>query len=164
MPQDATMARASQPKGWFVRNWKWALPSGCLLLVLLSVGGCGAFVALIMGGMKSSDAYKLALARASQSAEVTEAIGSPVEAGWWLTGKINVSGSSGQADIQFPISGPKGKATVCCQATKFAGQWQIQRLTVIVTGAGKNIDLIKPEPESSVPASSRSSVPPPPRR
>jgi len=149
MEQNASATQSQRPKGWVARNWKWALPGGCLLLVLLSIGGCAGFAALLMGGMKSCDAYKLALAEAKRSPEVAAAIGSPVEDGWWLTGSINVSGSAGHADIQFPISGPKGKATVHCQADKFAGSWQILRLTVVVAGTGEKIELIAPEAEGS---------------
>src|SRR5437773_12511954 len=63
---------------WFGRNWKWVVPVGCLLPVLL-VGGCGLMVFFFATGiMKQSDAYKIALARAQTNPAVIEAIGSPI--------------------------------------------------------------------------------------
>jgi hypothetical protein len=140
---------AAQPKGWLARNWKWAVPGGCLVLLLLAVGGAVALIALLMGGMKSSDAYRLGFEQASRSPEVIAAVGSPVKSGWWLTGSIRVSetstDSSGEADIQFPISGPKGQATVRCQSTKSAGRWQVRHLVVVVAGSKQAIELVRPE-------------------
>jgi hypothetical protein len=47
---------------WLGRNWKWVVPVGCLLPVLL-VGGCALMVFFFAAGvMKQSDAYKIALA------------------------------------------------------------------------------------------------------
>jgi hypothetical protein len=139
---------------WLGRNWKWLLPLGCLLLIIVPVGGCAGFVALLMGGMKSSDAYQLAWNQARSAPEVTAELGEPVEEGWWLSGSINVNGSGGQADIQFPISGPKGKATVHCQATRSAGKWQAQQLVVVIEGSGRKIYLLAPETPPEAPPGS----------
>ena len=54
-------------RGWWTRNWKWAAPSGCLLVLLLAFGGCVAFVAGIFGMMKNTAAYTQAMDRLQSS-------------------------------------------------------------------------------------------------
>ena len=97
----------------------------------------------IFGMMKSSQVYEQALAMAKTHPAVLETIGSPVEAGMFMTGSINTSGPSGEADIAIPISGPDGKATVYVQATKSEGQWIFSVLSVRVKKSGKRIDLLE---------------------
>ena len=55
----------SQPeeRGWWGRNWKWAVPAGCLAPLILCGGGLAGFVALLFGMLKSSEPYKEALAQ-----------------------------------------------------------------------------------------------------
>jgi hypothetical protein len=98
-------------------------------------------ISIVFGVMKSSDAYQAAFARARVDPRVTRALGSPIEAGFFVSGKTNVSGSSGDADLSIPISGPNGKGTIYCVASKFAGEWTFSRLVVEVAETGEKIDL-----------------------
>jgi len=95
----------------------------------------------VFGAMKSSDAYKTAVARAKADPRVIEAIGTPIDEGWFVSGTTNVSGGSGESDISIPIHGPKGKATVYAVATKSAGEWEYSKLVVKVEETGDTIDL-----------------------
>jgi len=129
-------------KNWWGRNWKWFVPVGCLSLILLLCAFV-AFVATAASGMmKSSDAYREGLSRAQASAEVTDAVGSPVEAGWFTSGSVNVSGSTGEAHLEIPISGSKGKGKIFVEATKSAGEWHYSKLEVLVLSSGERIDLL----------------------
>lgn len=124
---------------------KW-IACGCLgcagLIVVVVVG----FFALVGGaaftGMKSSDAYRLAMGRAASDPEVIEEIGAPIEAGFFVSGSVSVSGATGTADLSIPISGPDGKATVFAVAEKSAGQWQFSTLEVAIADTGRRIDLL----------------------
>ena len=69
------------------------------------------------------------------------ALGTPIEEGWYLSGKTNVNGGSGDADISIPISGPKGKGTIYAVATKSAGEWTYSKLQVKIDSTGEAIDL-----------------------
>jgi hypothetical protein len=90
--------------------------------------------------MKSSDVYKTAVARAKADVRVRHALGSPIHAGMFPSGKTNVSGPSGEADLAIPISGRKGKGTIYVVATKSAGEWQYSKL-IVKTDDGETIDL-----------------------
>jgi hypothetical protein len=135
---------SSRPPSWIDRNWKWAVPLGCFSIIAIFVLFLAGIVLVVFGFMRSSDVYQQALEKASTNAAVVEALGAPVEPGWYLTGSINVQGASGQADISIPISGPKGKGTIFASARKTAGRWEYSVLEVEVEGRRERIDLNEP--------------------
>ncbi|MGH9492321.1 MAG: cytochrome c oxidase assembly factor Coa1 family protein [Terriglobales bacterium] len=135
---------APQP-GWWSRNWKWFVPVGCLTLLLLFCLFIALIFTVVMGSMKSSDAYKQAVAKARSNPEVVAKLGAPIEEGWFVSGSINVQNDSGNADLQIPISGPKGKAVIHAVAGKTAGKWEYARLTIAIEGQPE-LDLLGPAP------------------
>ncbi|MFT3870183.1 MAG: cytochrome c oxidase assembly factor Coa1 family protein [Nibricoccus sp.] len=144
-----TLAPQSLPlkqSTWLQRNWKWFVPTACLAGVIVFLGAIALFMALIFGFMKKSDAYSGALVRVKESPAVIDQLGTPISAGWFVTGNIHVSGSSGQAELAIPVSGPKAKATVYVEAQKRLGQWQFDGLVVQIDSSKKRIDLLKKEP------------------
>jgi len=143
---------APPQRSWWSRNWKWAAPVGCLVLLLplLAIGGfVGTILAIVFGSIKSSDVYEEALARARANPAVVEALGQPVEDGWLVGGNINVNGPSGSADLSAPLHGPKGKGTLYIVATKSAGRWEYETLEVEVDGKPERINLLEAERGSS---------------
>ena len=149
---DSTTPDNIQPPrpNWWGRNWKWFVPTGCLGMLVLVAGFIFIIISIVFGAMKSSDAYKTALARAKADPRVVSALGSPITDGFLVGGSTNVSGTSGHADVTVPISGPKGKGTIYFVAEKFAGKWTFSKLMVEVADTGKRIDLIE-DPSTAVP-------------
>ena len=149
---DPTPSSNTQPQrpGWWGRNWKWFVPTGCLGMLVLVAGFVFFILCIVFGAMKSSDAYKMALAKAQTDPRVVQALGSPITDGMFVSGKTNVSGTSGQADMTVPISGPKGKGTIYFVASKFAGQWTFSKLMVEVADTGQRIELVQ-ESQTTVP-------------
>jgi hypothetical protein len=135
---------APQPN-WWSRNWKWFVPAGCLTLILLFCLFLGLIITIVMGSIKSSDAYKQAVAKARANPTVVEKLGTPIAEGYFVSGNINVQNDSGNADLQIPISGPKGKAVIHAVASQSAGKWEYSRLTVTIEGQPE-LDLLEPEP------------------
>ena len=140
----AHAAVPAQPN-WWSRNWKWFVPTGCLTLILLFCLFIALIFSVVMGSIKSSDAYKQAVARARANPTVVEKLGTPIAEGYFVSGNINVQNDSGNADLQIPISGPKGKAVIHAVAVKSAGQWEYSRLTVTIEGQPE-LDLLGSEP------------------
>lgn len=143
-PPPFTPAAPQPPpaQGWWSRNWKWFVPTGCCLTPLVLGGGFALFlIFVIFGALKQTDVYKTAVARAKADSRVAAALGTPVEEGWWLSGNTNVNGASGEADLSIPISGPKGKGTIYAVATKSGGDWTYSKLTVKIDSTGESIDL-----------------------
>lgn len=147
---------------WFGRNWKWAVPVGCLTLALLFLGAIAAFVYFLFGVMKNAEPYQHAVGVAQSHPALVQALGSPVRAGFMLSGSIEVADEEGNADLSFPVEGPRGEATVHVAARKVHGVW-IYDLIEADLGAPGRIDLRDAAPRSApVPAPPEPPAPPQP--
>ncbi|MFH6957482.1 cytochrome c oxidase assembly factor Coa1 family protein [Flavobacterium aquidurense] len=130
-------------KSWWERNWKWFVPTGCVSLLLIFV----LFIASIFFGvtsmMTNSDVYKEAMIKANLNKVVTEKLGSPIEDDGMTSGSINTTnGDRGSCNLQIPIKGPKGQATLFVVAEK-KGTWQYSEMTVVIKTTKEEIDLLK---------------------
>jgi len=121
--------------------WKWGA-LGCLGVIVLGAISIAALVVIIFGAIKSSDVYKQALARAQNDPRVISALGSPVTAGFFVSGNVKVTAAGGNADITFPIRGPKGKGTVHATATRDTSGWHYTELTAVPEN-GSSINLLE---------------------
>jgi hypothetical protein len=110
-------------------------------VLILCVGLIGGTLAVVFGALKSSEPYQMALERAQSDPAVVEALGEPIQPGWWVVGSIETQGISGTADIQFPISGPKNSGTVFLTARRENGVWNFYSLAVGIEGQSELIDL-----------------------
>jgi hypothetical protein len=133
-------------RSWLGRNWWWAVPLGCLIPAL-ACGGCFAVVLpAVLGTIKSSDPYKEGVARAKGSAAVRDALGEPIQEGYFPSGNVNTQTSngveSGNADLTIPLSGPKGSGSVHVVAEKTAGKWNYSTIEATVPGRDHPIDLL----------------------
>ncbi len=115
-------------KGWWSRNWKWAVPAGCVTLCVFWIVAISALIYGMFFLMKTADVYEQALQEVKNNPQVIASIGSPVKDGWYMTGTIKTSGSGGEADISFPVSGPQGSGKVYAVAEKSAGKWTFTTL------------------------------------
>lgn len=133
------------PPNWLGRNWKWVVPVGFVLLLLLAITFVGGILLIVETSFQHSGCYIQALARARADGNVVQRMGQPLVPGWLALGSINISGPSGNADISIPVSGPKGKGTIYVVAKKSAGEWNFEKLQVEVEGETLRIDLLKTE-------------------
>jgi len=128
---------------WWQQNWKWFVPVGCIGVLVLFAAFVALIGTLVFGVIKSSAVYKDSLATARSNPAVVQALGAPIEDGIFVMGSINISGSSGNADLAIPISGPKGKGTIYARATRSEGRWTFSRLVVEIKTTKEIIDLIE---------------------
>lgn len=115
---------------------------GCAAAIVACLVFVAGIVFFVLGTIRRSGAYQLAVAQVRESPAVGEALGQPVEEGWWVTGSVNVSGPSGKASLSFPVSGPRGAATVYVDAVKQAGEWDLRLLEVSLSSGGDRLDLL----------------------
>src|ERR1051325_9753406 len=92
-------------RSWFSSNWKWLIPTVVLTPLIFVALMFGVLVSLFSGVMKSNEPYQHALSVASQDARVVRELGAPVKPGWYVTGSINTTPTSGDADLAFPLKG-----------------------------------------------------------
>lgn len=136
---------------WQKRTWrdiehfkrtqkKWAISGLVFWVVVLP-----AFIFMIEGIMKNSEAYKMSLATVQNNPQVIEVIGSPIESGFFVSGSVQTSGSSGEAELNYKIIGPNGEGITYVAAKKKLGKWNIVELATYFEDIDKRIDIIKPQ-------------------
>lgn len=120
-----------------------AVAIGCAIILVLGAIACAVIFFVVIGAIKHTDVYRGARDRAIHDPRVIAALGSPVEAGFLVSGNVHTENSTGAATVKFPISGPKGKASVEADATLDNGRWTYQRIVVHPTSGG-DIDVLHP--------------------
>jgi hypothetical protein len=116
-------------------HWKRNLAIAVGLMVLFMFG--------VFDVVGNSDVSKMAFAAAQVNPAVTQRLGEPVRRRFMTSRTIQTSGPTGQADIAIPISGPKGKATVCAVARKSAGIWKLETLQVAFGKEDARVNLLE---------------------
>jgi hypothetical protein len=125
---------------WWSRNWVRVLVVGSCGAVVLFFGGIVFIVVGAFGMMRSSGACQEAVARAAATPAVVQALGSPIEIGWFVTGTLDPGQS---ADITIPVTGPRGRARIHVVASKATGTWAFSTLTVTLRATGEQIFLVE---------------------
>ena len=120
-----------------------AFAIGCSIILVLGAAAIIALFVFVFSVIKRSDVYNEAYSRSVSDPRVVEALGTPIEKGWWVMGNVNIDANGGNADINFPISGPKGKAKVHASATRDANAWNYSAITV-KPDVGAEIDVLHP--------------------
>jgi hypothetical protein len=143
------MSQQVQRRGWWRRNWFWVVPVGCLVPVAVCGGGIALIFALALGALKSSDAYKQAVAQAREHPAVQVALGTPITEGAFTSGSLNINNNAGEADLQIPLSGPKGSGSLHAVASLAGGKWTFSSLVLDDASSGEHIDVLAKELHNS---------------
>jgi hypothetical protein len=124
----------------------WSRRIKIALLVIVSVVVfCILLLTLINGILKSSEVYKLSLARAQEADAVTQYIGRPLRQGRFISGSLNESaGGTGDAVLSIPIAGPKGSGTLHVKANRLSGKWTLETMQLEVSGQESEFNLLAP--------------------
>jgi len=128
---------------WWQRNWKWFVPTGCVTALVLFAAFFFSIVFFVFSVIRHTDVFKEALDKAKANPQVQAELGEPIREGWWVQGRVNTVGPSGQADISIPLKGSRKNGTVYAVASKTAGKWTYERLEVAVDGREERIDLLE---------------------
>ena len=133
-------------RSWLERHPLWKIPIGCFVLFVLMAAFGILVITIVTASFRHSEVYTRALTMAKEDSRLREEIGEPIEAGWLVSGQLNVNGSSGHADLSIPISGPRGKGHIRAVANKRSGIWTFTWLQVIFDGHSDAIDLLSEQP------------------
>jgi Cytochrome oxidase complex assembly protein 1 len=125
------------------KHWKRNLAIFAGLMALLMV-----VVSVIFD---DSEVCKMSFAAAEANPVVRQRLGEPVKRGFFTSGRIEISGPSGHADIAIPVSGPHGKATVYAVARKSAGLWTFETLEIEFDQTSPRVNLLSAGSTSSPP-------------
>jgi hypothetical protein len=117
------------------------LAIGCSIITVLLMAALVALFVFVFSVIKRSDVYREAFTRATNDPRVVAALGTPIEKGWWVIGSVHLDDTTGTANIDFPISGPKGSARVHAAASRESDAWSYSSL-VVRPAAGGEIDVL----------------------
>jgi cation transporter-like permease len=119
---------------------KWAIWGTVLWLVAIAmIGGTigGVFFAL-----RNSEAYQLAVSKLQSNAAAMSALGAPISTGT-PSGEISTKDTSGEAKLNFSVTGTKANGELQVEAVKKDGVWSFRVLKLKIDGRDDVIDLLK---------------------
>ncbi|MHC0440818.1 cytochrome c oxidase assembly factor Coa1 family protein [Flavobacterium sp. 3-210] len=129
-------------RNWWNRNWKWFVPTGCLsLIVLFALLLVGIFFE-VTSIIKDSDAYIESMELVQHNKILIEKLGSPIETDGMVSGTVSAVNDIRKCDVQVPLKGPKGKATLFVVGEK-RGKWKYSEMSVYIEKTDEKIDLLK---------------------
>ena len=114
---------------------------GCLGLSFCICAFTAFMFSTISTSMKALPPYQESLTIIRGTPEVMNAFGGAIEPGTFVTGSFNVSGSEGDAQLSYPVTGPGGSGRVSIRAVKLAGVWEFQALVITKTETAERWDL-----------------------
>jgi hypothetical protein len=130
---------------WWRRNWTWIVPVAALGVLAAFAACVGTIVLAVFALFKSSDVYVEAVRRAESSAAVVRELAEPVRAGWWVTGRFEVTPSAGSAAFATPVYGPRSRAVLHAVAWKRDGRWRFDTLEIAFEDRPEHVDLLERE-------------------
>lgn len=138
------MNEDNNDKNWFQRNWLWAVPSGCMAVLLCCTLTIGGIFAVVSTTIRNSEVFTQAMQTLESDPRAVDALGSPMEAGWLVQGNVSTElrngVQQGSADLSVPISGPNGSGQLIISAQDFGSGWEYGQLELQVDSGG-TIDL-----------------------
>lgn len=104
------------------------------LVIVLGVFIAMAAIFFLVVNLMKGEVYELSLQTVRDSPEVVAVFGEPIAPGLFVSGSVESTNGSGEATMQYSISGPDADGNVHFYAIKQGGQWYIQELWVILDG------------------------------
>jgi len=142
-------------KSFFQRHWIWAWPTGCMLPVVVLVGGSWLIVQQTASSIRGTDLYQMTVEKVRSDSRAIEFLGLPIELIRQPRGAVDERSPSGRGRITIPISGSKRTGYVRVEAKRENGDWVLTDLHIDAAENDKTEDketehlqmIPLPEPE-----------------
>jgi hypothetical protein len=132
-PEKAQKAIDLAKKGFKWGRWIYfgamALVVACVALSFLG----------IIGLIKSSGSYRLAVETAAANPTIQEVLGAPIHDGLMPSGSTSETGADGTADFRIPLSGSRQSGTLVVTAVKEENTWRLQ--TMVLEAGGQSYTI-----------------------
>ena len=125
-------------QSWWKRNWKWALPSGGCLTILIIIAVIVGVTFNSLSKSTSIIAYINVVTELQKNTEVAQALGKPIEI---RDETYDPESFVDQLDIEMQLDGQKANGTLIAKASKVDGEWVYSVCTITVEGTNQVIDL-----------------------
>lgn len=120
-------------KSWWKRNWKWVIPvGGCLTLIIGVIVLFSSIYFGVTNMMEGSQPYEYAFELINNDEELVDVLGSPIEKDGMIQGTINWTNGSKSAKMKIPISGPKNSGILYIDASGEGDEWVYHEIRVEV--------------------------------
>lgn len=118
---------------WWKRNWKWVVPiGGCLTVLLLVVFFIGSLFYGVSSILEESEPYTYALEKINNDPQLVELLGAPIEKDGMPQGNLNWDNGKKNADMKIPIAGPKGNGMLFIVAHGENDTWIYDEIRVTI--------------------------------
>lgn len=117
---------------------RWAL-SGAVLLLILGLATFDRTALGLTSPLQDSDAYRQGSAAVISHPEIGAQYGAPLSFGV-PSGGIQLTASSGTANLQFDVTGPRAAGTAFVEARRRLGRWEIEHL-VVENASGARVEI-----------------------
>ena len=115
-------------------------------MILLLAFFVGSLFYGITTMFEGSDPYEHALEKINNDDEIIGLLGSPIVKDGMIKGSLNWHNGDGKADMEIPISGPKGSGTLYINASSLGDNWTYHEIRVVVKD-NEEIDILQEELE-----------------
>lgn len=127
-------------QSWWKRNWKWALPSGGCLTILIIIAVIVITSIRTISKSSSIMAFINVVTELQSNAEVAEALGKPIEI---RDETYDPEASPDHLDLEMKLEGQKADGTLVVKADKIDGKWVYTVFTITIKGTDQALDLTK---------------------
>lgn len=127
-------------QNWWKRNWKWALPSGGCLTILIIIAVIVGVTFSSLSKSTSIIAFMNVITEIQTNTDVAQALGKPIEI---REETYNPEKNPDQLDIEMQLDGQKADGTLVVKAAKIDGEWIYSSCIITVKGTDQVIDLTK---------------------
>lgn len=98
---------------WWKRNWKWALPvGGCLTIIIIGIAILVGGVYTFANKIKTETGTETALIEAQANPEIISILGEPIESNGFGSFNISIKNGVKTSNSTIPIKGPNGEGTI----------------------------------------------------
>ena len=133
-------------RSWFTRNWPWVLPvgccSGCLLMIVLFIGGIGATAFSIFNEFEAMSPTDEVLISVNKHVKAKEVLGNNIESKGFPNGNISVNNDDGEVKYSIIVMGDKQTGTLYVNGIRSNGKWIYEDLYIIIKESGAEINLL----------------------
>jgi hypothetical protein len=112
------------------------------VLWLAAIAMFGGTIGGVFFALRNSEAYQLAVTKLQSNTAAMSALGAPISTGT-PSGEISTKDTSGEAKLNFPVTGTKANGELQVEAVKKDGVWSLRVLKLKIDGRDDVIDLLK---------------------
>jgi hypothetical protein len=129
-------------KGCMGCGWIFVIPLGCLTVFVLFAAMFALIFVLAMYSVKSSEGYKDAIVHVKNAPIVEEALGKPVETGYFPQGSVEYENGRQTVNLSIPVSGPKGKGVLYVVGEKDGTSWTYSKMEIKLDNSKETLNLL----------------------